>query len=94
MKEKFPVNVTNELKIGSVNSFLTVKGKSRSWEEHFSKYFGNVNVNLNFKKEMFIPLKLIPKGELCWLGNWWKVADQTSWYMKGNPDTFTSLGNR
>ena len=47
----------------SVNTFLKADGKSRARENLFSKYFVNVNVKLNFKKEMCIPLKPIPKED-------------------------------
>ena len=82
----------------AVNSFLPIKGKSRPWEELFSKYFVSVNVILNFTSELFIPLKPIPKEDIlrrwrfCWLGNWQKVTEQTCWYMGGNSDSFTSSG--
>ena len=57
---------TGTPKLSTVNSSQTEDGKSRSWEELFSKYFVNVNVILNFKKEMCIHLKPIPKeDDLC-----------------------------
>ena len=62
------------------NSLLMVNGKSPLWERLFSKCFVNVNIILNFKKEMYIPFKLIPKEDtlhrwrFCWLVIWQKVC--------------------
>ena len=53
---------------------------------------------VSWKKQVYISLKPIPKEDTlrCWrfysLGNWQKVADQTSWSMEVNWDTFTSSG--
>ena len=57
-----------------------------------SKYFVNVNVIVDFKKEMCVPLYQYQRKTLrCWcfclLGNWLKVADQIPWDMEGNSDT-------
>ena len=46
-----------------LNPFLTVNIKLLVMKGLFCKYFVNVNVILNFKKEMYIPLKLIPKED-------------------------------
>ena len=46
-----------------VNSFLAVNGTCRSPEELFSEYIIHVNVIPNFKAEMCIPLKPIPRKD-------------------------------
>ena len=72
------------------NSLLMANRKSRSWEELVPKNCVNVNIILNFNKEMCIPCKPISKESTLdlwrfyWLSNWQKVADQSSWYMKGS----------
>ena len=46
-----------------INSYLTVNRMLWLLEGLFSKYFVNVNVILNFKKELYIPLKPMPKED-------------------------------
>ena len=59
------MNAESEVQI--IDSFWTVKGRSRQKEELFSLYFVDVNVIENLKRQMNIPLEPIPKDWCCLL---------------------------
>ena len=79
-----------------LNSFLTGSEKFSVMTETLLYAPGSCERHSEFTEEMYIPLRPTPKEDTlhhwCFykLGNWQKLADQSTWYLEGNSAEFTS----
>ena len=73
----------------AINSFLTITGKSPSWQELFSTLVVHANVIPNLQKRCKphwdrYQRKTLRRWRFSKLAKQQKLADQSIWYMEGN----------